>query len=142
MTTLSILLAAAKAAHVSGALLVAVCMHESGDFTVTLNKKDGGSPSYGICQVKEGTAKMFGFKGPAQKLMDPKTNAKYAAKYLAYQVNRYGADEWVKLVAAYNAGTYVESKKKKGCPRNLKYIKKVQQKLEEALQPRLSCGKV
>lgn len=140
MTYTAIILAAAKAAKISGSLLIAVCTHESG-LTNVLVPHDGGSPTYGVCQVKEATAKMFGYKGDGKGLMNPKTNARFAALYLKYQIERYG-DDWVKVVAAYNAGSYNESKKKPGCPKNLKYVRLVQKKMEQGLQYKLSCGKL
>lgn len=140
MTFTAIILAAAKKAGVSGALLLAICTHESGLNNV-LVPHDGGSPTYGICQVKYDTAKMIGFTGVAKDLMKPEVNAKWAAAYLKYQKGRYEGD-WVKSVAAYNAGTYFESKKVPGCPRNLQYIKFVQKKLDDHLQDRLSCDTV
>lgn len=130
---------AASAAKVSSALLLAICSYESADFTVTYNHIDGGSPSYGICQIKEDTARMLGFKGKASELMNTHTNAKWAARYLKYQEDRYGTNDWCKLAAAYNAGSYNESKKVPGKPRNLKYVRRVQRKLAEELQDRLSC---
>lgn len=140
MTFTTIILMAAKKAGISGALLLAICTHESGLKNV-LVPHDGGSPTYGICQIKYDTAKMIGFTGNAKDLMTPEVNAKWAAQYLKYQKARYDGD-WVKSVAAYNSGTYNESKKVPGCPRNLKYIRYVQQKLDEHLQDRLECVKV
>lgn len=138
MTYTAIILAAAKAAKVSGSLLLAICMHESNLKNVEV-PHDGGSPSYGICQVKLGTAQMLGYEGTGKGLMDPATNAKWAAAYVKYQKERYDGD-WCKAVAAYNAGTYNESKVLPGYPRNLKYVRRVQKKLEEDLQDKLLCG--
>ena len=104
MTYSAIILAAAKAVKVSGALLLAICTQES-NLTNAMVLHDGGSPSYGVCQLKYETAKMVGFKGRKQDLMDVKTNATFAAKYLAYQQTRYGND-WVKIASSYNAGSY------------------------------------
>lgn len=140
MTFTAIILLAAKKAGVSGALLLAICTHESGLKNV-LVPHDGGSPTYGICQVKYDTAKMIGFKGEAKELMIPKVNAKWAAKYLKFQKERYDGD-WMKSTAAYNSGTYNESKKVPGCPRNLAYIRYVQKKLDEGLQEKLSCDTI
>lgn len=137
MSYVSIIALAAKKATVSGALLLAICTHESGLENI-LVPHDGGTPTYGICQVKYDTAKMLGFSGKAKELMTPETNAKWAAEYLKYQHERYGGD-WCKTVAAYNAGTYSESKKVPGKPRNLKYVRNVQRKLAVDLQPKLSC---
>jgi soluble lytic murein transglycosylase-like protein len=133
-----IILAAAKKIGVSGSLLLAICTHESGLNNVYLHH-DGGSPTYGVCQIKYETAKMVGFTGEAKELMTPKINAEWAATYLKFQKSRYGGD-WVKSTAAYNSGTYVESKKVPGCPKNLQYVKYVQKKLDEKLQDKLSCA--
>lgn len=139
MSFTSIILLAAKKAGVSGALLLAICTHESGLRNV-LVPHDGGSPSYGICQVKYDTAKMIGFSGKEKDLMDPAINAKWAAEYLKFQKERYDGD-WMKSTAAYNSGTYNESRKIPGCPRNLTYLKYVQKKLDEDLKHKLECGK-
>lgn len=140
MTYLSIITQAAKAAKVSAVLLYAICSHESRDFTLDLAEYDNGSPSYSVCQVKLETAKMFGFSGDPMRLRDATVGVKYAALYLKYQQDRYGDADWVKLTASYNSGTYVESNKVRGCPRNLAYLKLVRQKLPEALRARLDCG--
>ena len=139
MTYSAIILAAAKAVKVSGALLLAICTQES-NLTNAMVLHDGGSPSYGVCQLKYETAKMVGFKGRKQDLMDVKTNATFAAKYLAYQQTRYG-DDWHKITAAYNAGSYNPSSKILGCPRNLRYVKAVKDKLDESYHTRMACGK-
>jgi soluble lytic murein transglycosylase-like protein len=146
MTYTNIILAAAKAAKVSGALLLAICTQETNLTNVTVYR-DGNSPSYGICQVKYETAKMLGFKGKANDLINPFVNAKWAAKYVRFQETRtdvndgkgYGED-WCKIAAAYNAGTYNESKKVPGKPRNLKYVRLVQKRIDEELKERLSCN--
>ncbi len=137
MTYLQIITAAAKAAKVSAVLLYAICQHESNDFVLDYALYDNGSPSYSVCQVKEDTARMLGFKGEAMELRDPRIGIKYAAKYLRYQQERYGND-WIKLASAYNAGSYAEGKVV-GCPRNLKYVRLVQQRLDKDLQRKLSC---
>lgn len=137
MAFTAIILAAAKQIGVSGSLLLAICTHESGLDNV-LVQHDGGSPSYGICQIKYSTAKMIGFQGKAKDLMVPKINAYWAASYLKYQKSRYDGN-WLKSTAAYNSGTYNESKDVPGCPRNLKYIRFVQKKLDDKLQNRLNC---
>lgn len=139
MTYSVIILAAAKAAKVSGALLLAICTQES-NLTNAYVLHDGGSPSIGVCQLKYETAKMLGFKGRAQDLMNPVYNSTYAAKYLAYQQNRYGND-WVKIASSYNAGSYSASKKVVGCPRNLKYVIAVKSKLDGEYHTRMACGK-
>ena len=141
MTYTAIILAAAKAAKISGELLLAICTQES-NLTNIVVYHDGDSPSYGVCQIKFGTAQMLGFKGRPKDLVDVGTNAKWAAKYLKYQENRYSTTDWCALSAAYNAGSFNESKKFPGKPRNLLYVRKVQTKLAVHLQERLSCEKV
>ncbi len=138
MTYASIILSAATKAKVSGTLLLAICTYETNLTNVTVYH-DGGSPSYGICQVKFETAKMLGFRGRSRDLINPSENAKWAAKYLKFQEERYGTNDWCKLAAAYNAGTFTESKKQVGKPRNLKYVRRVQAKLPEELRSMLSC---
>lgn len=132
-----LILSYAKLFKVSGPLLLAICMHETGLKNVKV-PHDGGSPTFGVCQVKYDTAKMLGYTGKAEGLMVPKENVKWAAKYLKYQLDRYDNDH-CKSVAAYNAGTYFESKSAPGKPTNLKYVKKVQNKLDEDLKRSLSC---
>lgn len=85
-------------------LLEAVCYVESEHDVLAINKKDGKSPSYGICQVKYETAKELGFNGTREQLMLPNRNIYYAAKYLRKQMNRYnGRTCWA--VQAYNRGS-------------------------------------
>lgn len=139
MNFVTIILAAAKKAGVSGPMLLAICMHESGLKNVMV-PHDGGSPTYGVCQVKYDTAIMLGYEGKPEGLMVVKENAKWAAKYLKRQHDRYDGD-WCKAVAAYNAGRYNESKIKPGYPRNLKYVNRVKKKLEEDMQNHLSCDR-
>lgn len=139
MTYKLIILAAAKAAKVSGSLLLAICTYESGGKNVTV-LHDGGSPSYGICQMKYTTAKMLGYKGQAKGLMVPEVNAKWAASYLAYQQERYKTSDWHVIAASYNAGSYNPSSKVPGCPRNLKYINRVKKLLDDELKYKMKCG--
>ena len=136
MDIIQTLLSAAKIAHVSGTLLVAICSHESMDFQLNYVAHDMGSPSFGVCQLKEFSARQMGFKGVASDLNKPEINAHYAALYLSYQQKRYGED-WLLLVGAYNAGSYLPNED--GCPKNMKYIRLVQEKLPEDLKPRLDC---
>ena len=99
---------------------------------------DGGSPSYGVCQLKQTTAEQMGYKGRPKDLMNPKINAYWAAKYLRYQLKRYGGD-FCKASAAYNSGTYMESNVYPGKPRNLKYINGVKKYLDFNLHDKISC---
>lgn len=80
----------------------------------------------------------MGYKGKAEGLMNPTVNARLAAKYLKFQLKRYSND-YCMAVAAYNAGSFNESKKVPGYPRNLKYLRKVQKELEKSLSVSVSC---
>lgn len=137
MSYASLVILAAKKVGVSSSLLLAICSHESNLKNVYV-KHDGGSPSIGICQIKESTAKMLGFDGDEQDLMIPYVNAKWAAEYVKWQLKRYDHD-WCKTTSAYNAGSYTESKVVPGFPRNLKYVRKVQKRIDIDLQHKLSC---
>jgi soluble lytic murein transglycosylase-like protein len=137
MSFTTVILAAAKTAGVSGSLLLAICTHESG-LKNTLVENDKGSPSYGICQIKSGAAAMVGFKGEPAELMQPAVNAKYAARYLAYQLDRYDGDN-CRATAAYNAGSYKESKKHPGQAFNVAYIINVADKTDVDLFGAFNC---
>jgi soluble lytic murein transglycosylase-like protein len=141
MDYLTLITAAAKAAKVSAILLFAICQHESRNFTLDYSQYDNGSPSYSVCQVKEDTARMLGFHGKAIDLRNAKVGIKYAALYLKYQQDRYGENDWCILAAAYNAGSYNESKKVPGKPMNLKYVRLVQRNLDKNLRDKMSCDK-
>lgn len=134
----AIILAAAKSIGVPGSLLLAICTHESKLVNI-IAPHDNGSPSYGLCQIKEETAKMLGFDGESRRLMNPIINAKYAALYLKMQLNRYDGD-WCMATAAYNAGTYSPSTKVPGKPKNLQYVEKVILHLDDELKDFLICG--
>ena len=125
-----IILNAAKIAGVSGQLLLAICNHESMNFKFNYSPIDKKSPSYGYCQLKYETAVQMGFNGKSEDLLKTTINAKYSAKYLKYQLDRYQGNV-LKSVAAYNSGTYFESKKNPGCPKNLEYVKKVKRLIVE-----------
>jgi len=96
------ILLAALVAGVDPDLLSAICFVESGHNPKAYVHNDGGSPSYGQCQIKMGTAKDMGFRGTKKELMSESVNALYSAKYLQYQRKRYGS--WEKAIIAYNAG--------------------------------------
>ena len=139
MNVIPILLKAAKTYKVAGVLLIAICSHESNGFTINYSPHDHGSPSFGVCQLKFDTAKMLGYEGSAKNLMNVEVNAEYASKYLRYEQDRYG-DDWCRLTAAYNSGSYNPSNKVEGCPRNLRYIRAVQKRLPDKLKYKLNCG--
>jgi soluble lytic murein transglycosylase-like protein len=103
-------------------LLSALCWVESNHNPKAIHKDDGSGNSVGICEIKLETAKLLGFKGTEQGLMDPKVNIYYAGKYLAKQIDRYNGDA-IKGIAAYNAGTYRVNAK--GLIMNRRYVAKV-----------------
>lgn len=103
-------------------LLSSLCYVESKHNVQAVNEDDGRGPSLGICQIKEATAKMIGFKGSKKELMVPDFNIKYAGLYLSKQLKRYNGDV-KKAVAAYNAGSYIPGKN--GQPVNNIYVRKV-----------------
>lgn len=111
MTMLELITIAALANGVAPSTLKAICWVESRHNPNIIHKDDGGSDSYGICQIKLATARFMGFKGKAKDLLDPKVNLHYAAKYLKYQKDRYG-DNVRKAISAYNAGRYIKANKK------------------------------
>lgn len=117
------LLAASTTFDLPPGLLQAVCKIESKYIVEAVNLDDNGSPSIGLCQVKEATARFMGYSGPMDVLQtDAYTNAFYAAKYMRYQLNRYHNDQQCS-VAAYNAGRC--NKDENGHIRNAMYVKKV-----------------
>lgn len=103
-------------------LLSALCYVESNHKVHVVSIRDGGSASYGVCQVKLGTARGLGFKGTSEELRNPEVNIHYAGMYLKRQLNRY--DGVVPhAIAAYNAGSL--NLNDKGQIRNKKYVNKV-----------------
>jgi hypothetical protein len=110
---------AADTVGISAGLLYSVC-HTETRIRNVISKHDGGSPSYGYCQVKLGTAKQFLPDMTAKKLMEPYYNFLAAATYLKHQATRFGSN---RAISAYNAGRPIKG--------NKKYVKKVLTKLEE-----------
>lgn len=107
--------AAAKQVGVSTSLLLAICGVES-NFTHNINVNDGGSASYGICQTKLDTARMFNPRVTPGVLLTHRGSADYAAIYLRSLLARYHGD-YLKAVSAYNAGRAIKG--------NQRYVNKV-----------------
>ncbi len=106
MTVLAAISAAAHIVGVPPALLLAVCFAESSHRNIH-SPNDGGSASYGVCQIKLATAQMV--SGPpsltdASPLKEPYTNAIYAALYLKHLSKRYNSN-FERTISAYNAGS-------------------------------------
>lgn len=101
-----------KALNLPSGLLESICYIESRHNTTVIAHRDGGSDSYGICQIKLATARHLGFKGAQKQLMEPEVNIHYAGKLLVHLIARYKGDI-VKAVVAYNMGsakTFTRSK--------------------------------
>lgn len=115
--TLLVLLfaSATNSHHLPEGLLNALCFVESTHNVAAVHVDDGGGNSIGVCQVKFQTAKFLGYTGTEKQLMIPAVNIHYSAKYLSYQIKRYGSIH--KAIIAYNSGHFD--------PNNTKYLKKV-----------------
>jgi len=111
---------------VDPALLSSLCFVESHHNIHALAAQDGGSPSYGICQVKLRTARALGYVGRAAGLMDLETNALYASMYLATQKKRFGS--WERAVSAFNAGHPIKS--------NRQYVRRVMEGWKRGIRER------
>jgi hypothetical protein len=85
-------------------LLSSLCYVESKGNARAISRNDGGSDSIGVCQIKLNTAKLEGYKGTEEGLLNPATNAYFAAKYLARQIKRYKGN-YAKAITAYNQGS-------------------------------------
>lgn len=110
-------------------IVMSICWIESGHKNV-VNKHDGGSPSYGICQVKLDTANWMkeynripGKPLTSKDLMNPETNIQYAELYLRYQLKVYNNDINC-AISAYNAGSCIKWNQKR-------YVKRVLEKAKE-----------
>ncbi len=132
----SILDRVAQTQDVSPNLLRAICTVESGDANGIPNlqafTQDDGGPgnhAFGACQVLLSTAEHLGFRDVSDRcrnytshqkaeystcgLFGPVTNFHFAAKYLKWQMKRYGQHRpghpdktpLMNVIAAYNSGT-------------------------------------
>jgi soluble lytic murein transglycosylase-like protein len=114
-TVITSIIESADEIEIPRELLLALCWSESSFRTNLPNKLDGKTPSYGICQMKLETAQFIDryyhnkVKASKQRLLNPKTNARYAAQYLKFQLKRYKGD-WRKATDAYNKGRAVSRK--------------------------------
>jgi len=94
--------ATAQVTNIPPGLLEALCFVESSHNPQAKHQRDGGSPSHGLCQVKEKTARQFYPAVRADDLYDPAINVRVAATYLSWQYKRYRS--WPRAVVAYNRG--------------------------------------
>ncbi len=102
-------------------VMSAVCYVESSHRSQVIHKDDGHGNSVGLCQIKVETARLLGFTGNQTDLLNPYSNAYWAAKYLKKQLVRYDNDLG-KALSAYNAGSH---RVKNGKTRNQHYVDKV-----------------
>ena len=88
----------ASANGVPVALVRRVIMRESGyDPRVVYHG------NYGLMQIRPGTARALGYRGPADGLLDPGTNMTYAVRYLAGAYRAAHGNE-MRAVALYTRG--------------------------------------
>jgi len=121
---IEIIVQAATYYGLNPALLLAVCTVESHLQPHVVNVHDGGSPSYGLCQIKLRTARHYYGKMNASELLNASINAHIAAKILRDNLYRYDYDMDC-AIAAYNRGS---CKKVDGKISNQGYVKKVKRK--------------
>ena len=109
-------------------LLNAICWVESNHRNID-NMSDGGSPSYGVCQIKLATANWMkehfnipGVELEPSDLQKPEINIYYSGLYLTYLSNRYKNDLKC-IISGYNAGSCIEANQNT-------YVKKVLDKIK------------
>jgi len=75
--------------------------------------------SYGIGQIRCGTARGLGFNGKCQQLFDPSINLDYAMIYLRMALDATN-ENWCHAATLYNEGLYSRSKKGNYCKKVLR----------------------
>lgn len=100
----ALLTAAAKEFKVDAALMKAMMAAESGFNPAAMSPKG----AIGLMQIMPATAERYGIEGDAkasiqQKLTDPKTNLRLAARYLR-DLNQLFPNQQHLIIASYNAG--------------------------------------
>ncbi len=115
------IIAAAKAVGLSPVVLLAICFQES-SFRNVVSPEDGGSASFGVCQLKLNTAREFNSELLPTQLLDVAINSLLAAQYLKWQLERYDGHLWC-AVEAYNKGHA------KNCSK-ASYVRKVKAHME------------
>lgn len=119
---------AASITQVPEKLLMSICWHESNFRIKKVTHMDGGSLSYGICQIKLDTAKLMAkinkhlkLQATQANLENPIGNALFAGLYLKHQLDLYD-NNWRLAADAYNKGNAVN--------KNSTYVKKVLKGIE------------
>ncbi len=108
--------AASQTFELPPGVLSAICFVESSHKAYRVHKDDGPEDSIGLCQLHLSTAKWMGYQGTEKGLLEPHTNAFWAAAYLRHNLNRYHGN-LDKAIIAYNSGHYDKT--------NQKYLNKV-----------------
>jgi soluble lytic murein transglycosylase-like protein len=75
----------------------------------------GRGGTYGLMQIKLGTARALGYTGTAEGLRDPNTNLTYAVKYLAGAYRTAGGNH-AQAVRYYASGYYYAAKRQRQAP--------------------------
>lgn len=75
----------------------------------------GRGGTYGLMQIKLGTARALGYTGTAEGLRDPNTNLTYAVKYLAGAYRTAGGNH-AQAVRYYASGYYYAAKRQRRAP--------------------------
>lgn len=127
MDVVSAITAAASLTSVHASLLLALCHVESRHLN-GISPADGHSASYGICQVKLGTARMIDPTVRPTYLLNPEVNAYFAARILERHIRRYGGNVCRALVA-YNRGSAPKRFDNRDNWCNNRYSKKVMKAL-------------
>ena len=110
-------------------IMSSICWIES-SYRNVVNRDDGGSPSYGLCQIKENTAnwmkELHRIPGPAlteEELMKPEVNIFYSSLYFKYQYKRYKGNLEC-AISAYNAGRCIRQNKRTYVRKVLRHYEK------------------
>lgn len=123
-------------------LIYAIILRESGEINEALRfeykfyeiymKKKGiefkekimQSISYGLMQIMGSTARMYGFKGEYEELLDPEVNIRIGAKILKDLIKKYNG-ELKYVISAYNCGNCWKEYQEGKNPRNMNYVNMV-----------------
>ena len=106
---LGLFTAAADREQIPVDVLVAICQWETRGEADKLNAQ-GGLDEQGTCQVRYATAVEMGYVGVPGALREPRTNIRYAAKWLGH-CQRLGAGSIRQLAMCYNEGRFTATSK-------------------------------
>jgi soluble lytic murein transglycosylase-like protein len=93
-------------------LVLAITDIESSKNSKVISKQ-GRLVHYGLMQIQPQTAKIVGFNGKPNELLNWKTNVKYGVRYLNQKLKKYKSKE--AAAAAYNAGAAFPCKTMQKC---------------------------